>query len=66
MNKEARTMGKPVKLSADAVKAASAGRSEEVLGSGRPLPLTLAEVEEAAKGKSEKVISAHLAKRSRP
>jgi hypothetical protein len=63
--KEARTMGKPVELSADAVKVASTGRSKEVLGSGGPLPLTVAEVAEAAKGQSEKVIRDHLARKTR-
>jgi hypothetical protein len=59
-------MRKPVELNVDAVKAASAGRSHEVMGSGGPHPLTADEVKEAAKGKSEEVVKNHLAKRTRP
>jgi hypothetical protein len=59
-------MENPVELSVEAVKAASAGRSDEVLGSGIPHPLNADEVKEAAKGKSEEVVKNHLAKRKRP
>jgi hypothetical protein len=63
--KEVRTMGRPVDLDAETVKAASAGRSEEVLGSGVPHALTAEEVKRAAEGKSEEVVKSHLATRKR-
>jgi hypothetical protein len=50
------TMERPVALTPEALKAASAGRSEEVLGPGKPIHLTMDEVKHAASGKSEEVM----------
>ncbi len=46
----------PVQLTEEAVRAASEGRSEEVLGETRPVQLSEEEVKAAREGKSEEVM----------
>ena len=49
-------MAAPVQLPEEAVKAASEGRSEAVLGEARPVQLTEEELKAAREGKSEEVL----------
>ncbi len=55
---------KPRSLTEDEVKAASEGRSEDVLGKTKPLPLSEDEVKAASEGRSKEVIEKKAKRKS--
>jgi hypothetical protein len=56
---------KPVQLDEREVKAASEGKSEEIMGKSKPVQLDEREVKAASEGKSEEIILEKLKKRKK-